>query len=99
MGFWKWLTGKKSSVTVTDRIWLTRPARCRGLCRELFQHLSNAQAPVLLAHFPATLTEIRQELSRQEVPHHTAERPISAKEVNRLGGPPAERLVRLGLVR
>jgi preprotein translocase subunit SecA len=52
-----------------------------------------------LAHFPATLTEIRQELSRQEVPHHTAERPISAKEVNRLGGPPAERLVRLGLVR
>jgi preprotein translocase subunit SecA len=99
MGLWKWLTGKKSLVTATDRIWLTRLARCRGLCRELFQHHSNAQAPVLLAHFPATLTEVRQELSRQEVPHQTAERLISAKEVSRLAGPPAERLPRLGLVR
>ncbi len=98
MGLWNWLTGKKSSVTAADRIWLTRLARCRGLCQELAQHLSNAQAPVLLAHFPATLSEIRQELSRQEVPHHTAERPISAKEFSRLAGP-AQRLVRLGLVR
>ena len=43
MGFWTWLTGKKSSVTATDRIWLTKAARWRGLCRELFEHLSNAQ--------------------------------------------------------
>jgi preprotein translocase subunit SecA len=99
MGFWTWLTGKKSSVTATDRIWLTRAAKWRGLCRELFEHLSNAQPSILLAHFPATLTEIRQELNRQGVPHHSVDHPISAKEINRLADPGAEGLVRLGLVK
>jgi preprotein translocase subunit SecA len=97
MGFWTWLTGKKSSVTATDRIWLTKAARWRGLCRELFEHLSNAQPSILLAHFPATLAEVQQELSRQGVPHRSVDHSISAKEANRLADP--EGLVRLGLVK
>jgi preprotein translocase subunit SecA len=97
MGFWTWLTGKKSSVTATDRIWLTKPAKWRGLCRELYEHLSNAQPSILFAHFPATLTEVQQELSRQGVPHRSIDHAISAKEVNRWADP--EGLVRLGLVK
>src|SRR5262245_44463896 len=97
MGFWTWLTGKTSSVTATDRIWLTKAARRRGLCRELFEHRSNAQPSLLVAHFPATLTEVQQELSRQGVPHRSVDHTISAKEVKRLANPGG--LVRLGLVK
>ncbi len=99
MGFWAWLTGKKSSVTASDRIWLTKAAKWRGLCRELFAHLSNAQPSILLAHFPATLTEVLQELSRQGVPHRSVDHPISVKEVNSLADPGAESAVRFGLVK
>src|SRR5262245_57447440 len=97
MGLWTWLTGKKSSVTTTDRIWLTNAARLRGLCREASERLSNAQPSILLAHFPATLNEVQQELSRQGIPHGSVEHSISAKEVNRMADP--EGLVRLGLVK
>jgi preprotein translocase subunit SecA len=97
MSFWTWLTGKKSSVTATDRIWLTKAARGRGLCQELVEHLSNARPSILLAHFPATLAEVQQELSRQGVPHRWVDHAISAKEVSRLASP--EGLVRLGLVK
>ena len=55
MGFWTWLTGKHSRVTTIDRIWMTRPVRCRAVCPELQEHLSKAQLVILLAHFPATL--------------------------------------------
>ncbi|GIW85183.1 MAG: hypothetical protein KatS3mg107_0843 [Gemmataceae bacterium] len=99
MGFWEWLTGKKSSVTAVDRIWLTKAAKWRGLCRELVEHLSNAQPPLLLAHFPATRTEVRQELSREGVPHRLVDHSIAVKEVSRIADPGAEGLVRLGLVK
>jgi hypothetical protein len=99
MGFWTWLTGKNSSVTATDRIWLTQAARRCGLCRELSEHLTSAQPVLLLAHFPATLTEVQQELSRQGVPHRSVDHAISAKEVSRWADPGAERLVHLGLVK
>lgn len=97
MGFWTWLTGKKSSVTATDRIWLTKAARWRGLCRELLEHLPSTEPSILLAHFPATLAEVQQELSRQGVPHRWVDHSISAKEINRLAGP--DGLVHLGLVK
>jgi preprotein translocase subunit SecA len=97
MGFWTWLTGKKSYVTTTDRIWLTKAAKWRGLCGELFEHLSIAQPSVLLAHFPATLAEVQQELSRQGVSYRSFDHSISAKEVNRLAHPGG--LIRLGLVK
>jgi preprotein translocase subunit SecA len=97
MGFWTWLTGKKSSVTATDRIWLTKAARSRGLCQELFEHLSNTQPSMLLAHFPATLAEVQQELSRQGIPHHWVDHSISANEVDRLTDPGG--LVHVGLVK
>ena len=96
MGFWTWLTGKQSSVTTTDRIWLTKAARSRGLCQELAEHLSKAQPSILLAHFPATLAEVQQELSRQRIPHRWLDHSISVKEVNRLADPGG--LVSLGLV-
>jgi preprotein translocase subunit SecA len=97
MGFWSWLTGKKSNVTATDRIWLTTAAKWRGLCRELFEHRSNAQPCLLLAHFPATLTEVQQELGRQGVPQRSLDHTISTKEFNRLAD--SEGLVQLGLVK
>jgi preprotein translocase subunit SecA len=97
MGFWTWLTGKESSVIATDRIWLTKTAKAGGLCRELFEHLANAQPSILLAHFPATLAEVQQELSRQGVPHYRVDHSISTQEVNRLGDPAG--VVLLGLVK
>lgn len=99
MGFWAWLTGKKSNVAAVDRIWLTKAAKWRGMCRELHEHLSNAQPPIVLAHFPATLTEIRQELGREGVPHRLADRSISGNEVHSMADPGAECVVRLGLVK
>src|SRR5262245_59330457 len=97
MGLWTWLTGKKSSVTATDRIWLTKAAKRRGLCRELFQHRSNAQPSILFAHFPATLREFQQELNREEIPHRLVEHSISGKEITRLADP--ESPIHLGLVK
>src|SRR5262245_61972968 len=96
MGFWTWLTGKESNVTATERIWLTKAARRQGLCRELFEHLSNSQPAILCAHFPATLAEVQQELSCQGVPHRKIDS-ITAQEVN--GSADPEGLVRLGLVK
>lgn len=97
MGFWTWLTGKKSSVTATDRIWLTKAARSGGLCQELLEHLSNPSPSILLAHFPATLAEVQQELSRQGVPHRWVDHRISVKDVDRLADPGG--LVCLALVK
>ncbi len=99
MGFRAWLAGKKSSVIAADRIWLTKAAKWRGLCRELSEQLSNAQPSILLAHFPGTLAEVQQELSHQAIPHRCVDHSISVKEVNRWADPGAERLVRLGLVK
>jgi preprotein translocase subunit SecA len=97
MSFWTWLTGKKSNITAADRIWLTKAARYRGLCRELAEHLASAQPSLLLAHFPATLTELQQELSRQGIPHRLVDHSLSAQEVNGWAGPLG--FVHLGLAR
>jgi preprotein translocase subunit SecA len=99
MGFWTWLTGKGNRVTTIDRIWLTRPAKCRALSRELKEHFFGAQPLMLLAHFPTTLTEMAEQLARQGVPHQVAARQISTKEVNSLADRGTERLTQLGLVK
>jgi preprotein translocase subunit SecA len=99
MGFWSWLMGKKSGVAITDKIWLTKSARNRALCRDLQDHLSTAHVVIILAHFPATLAEIRQELSEIGIPYEGIANQISAKDANRLAGPQTDRRVRLGLVK
>jgi preprotein translocase subunit SecA len=69
------------------------------LCGELQEHFSNAQPVLLLAHFPATLTEMEEELTRQGVSHQVITQQISAQEVNRLAEGSTEQFIHLGLVK
>jgi preprotein translocase subunit SecA len=53
----------------------------------------------LLAHFPATLTEMGEQLTQRGVSHKLIARQISAQEVNRLAESSTERSIHLGLVK
>ena len=99
MGFWDWFSGKPKRVTTRDKIWLTRTAKRRELCRELQRHLAAAQPVILLAHFPATLAEIRQELTGAGIPHNVTSAPIAAKHVSHIAERGTECLIHLALVK
>ena len=101
MGFWAWLTGKKTFVTTNDKIWLTRSAKCGGMCRELQElRFSNAQPIIVLAHFPATLTEIQQKLSKLVISHTKTAKQISTKDVKQLAVQKSDSSpIQLGLVK
>jgi preprotein translocase subunit SecA len=99
MGFWDWLSGKPKRVTPRDKIWLTRTAKRREVCRELQEHLAAAQPVLLLAHFPASLAEIRQELLGVGIPHHVTAGPIAARHVSQHANRGTECLIQLGLVK
>src|ERR1700722_2710224 len=99
MGLWDWLTGKPKRVTTRDRIWLTRTAKLRELCRELREHVAVAQPVILLAHFPTTLAEIRPVLTGAEIPHSVSTAQISARNISRFADGRPERLIHLGLVK
>ncbi|HMP17523.1 MAG TPA: hypothetical protein PKD72_10900 [Gemmatales bacterium] len=100
MGFWDWLAGKKSNVTTMDRIWLNKPAKWRGIACELHEHIANNQPTLVLAHFPATLTELEQELNQQSVPYQLFQQKLNIHELVRQAIPTlAVPAVRLGLVR
>jgi preprotein translocase subunit SecA len=99
VGFWDWLSGKPTRVTTCDKIWLTRTAKHRELCQELQEHLGAAQPVILLAHFPATLAEIRGELSGAGIPHNVTAAPIAARHVTGNADRGSEGLIQLGLVK
>src|ERR1700677_1993115 len=99
MGLWDWLTGKPKRVTTCDRMWLTRAAKRRELCLEIQKHLAVAQPVVLLAHFPTTLAEIRQELTGAKIPHDVSTAQISARHISRFADGRPDRLIHLGLVK
>jgi preprotein translocase subunit SecA len=99
MGLWDWLTGKPNRVTVFDRIWLTRPVKLQKLCQELREHVAVAQPVIMLAHFAATLAEIRQVLTGAGIPHKLRTGRISARDISPLAKGGSENLVYLGLVK
>jgi preprotein translocase subunit SecA len=99
MGLWDWLTGKPNRVTTRDRIWLTRTAKLRELCRELQEHVAVAQPVIVLAHFPASLAEIRQVLTGAEIPHNVRTARISARQISPVANGGSECLVQVGLVK
>jgi hypothetical protein len=68
MGFFDWLTGKKSNTRVfPDKIWMNPQAKYEGIARDVARALADSKPPVsvfLLAHFPATLAELEAEVDR-----------------------------------
>lgn len=59
MGLFNWLGSEPSQVAEADRVWLTNTAKLAGLAAEA------AGGPALiLAHFPRTLHEIQETLTR-----------------------------------
>src|SRR6266511_2656476 len=96
MGFWDWLSGKKKRTTSVDRIWLTKTAHRQGLEKEL---LAAVRPVLLLAHFPATLSEIGTDLEQQGVPLTLLGTTITTQEIDRLAEQSKERVLYVGLVR
>jgi preprotein translocase subunit SecA len=98
MKFWTWLTGKSDDVAIVDKVWLNKPAKYRAMCGQAEDQLCRAKLVLLLAHFPATLTEVGEELARSGVPHQVTPHPISANEVKRLAETPMNDRAYVGLV-
>jgi preprotein translocase subunit SecA len=83
MGFWAWLTGKSSNVTeANDVIWMTPAAKWQGLRRAIQEDASIAQ--LVVAHFPKTLAELQDELTKTAIAFSTIEGRLSATEARRL---------------
>jgi preprotein translocase subunit SecA len=99
MGLWDWLTGKPKRVTTSGRIWLTRTVKLQELCRELRKYVAGAQPVIVLAHFPATLAEIRQVLTEAEVSRKVRTGRISARDISPHAKGGSECLVHVGLVK
>jgi preprotein translocase subunit SecA len=63
VGFWEWLSGGPQRVQVTDDvIWMTRAAKLRGLAQAVHDRLGQGHPVLVVAHFPATLAEVREAL-------------------------------------
>jgi preprotein translocase subunit SecA len=104
MGLWNWLTGKSRCVAVADRIWLTGVGKRQALGNDMRQHVANNRPVLVLAHFPATLTEVRSELASNDILPTTFSKTISATEIDKLvespgTGEATKPTVQLGLVK
>lgn len=62
-------TTKPDVVFSPDRIWLTPEAKFNGLVAQVQDRLDEDQFVFVLAHFPATLARVEQELSAAGVPN------------------------------
>src|SRR5262245_36729037 len=96
MGFWDWFRGKNKRTTSVDRIWMTKAAHRLGLEKEL---LAAVRPVLLLAHFPATLSEIGTDLEQQGIELNFLGTTITAPEIDRLAEQSKERIIYAGLVR
>jgi preprotein translocase subunit SecA len=63
VGFWEWLSGGAQRVRVADDVvWMTRAAKLRGLARAVHDQLGQGHPVLVVAHFRATLAEVREAL-------------------------------------
>ena len=89
MGFWDWLTGGRKRIEVADVVWLTAAAKWQGIARQV--QGKAGEVPVLvLAHFPATLAEVRDALAAAGTAATPLERPASPAALRgqiQAGGP------------
>jgi hypothetical protein len=72
MSFWDWLaaklSGKPNHVEVAnDLVWINQIAKFEGLRRAADQSVKEAALVLVVAHFPGTLTQVRQAFAGRAV--------------------------------
>lgn len=99
MGLWDWLSGKRNRVPVRDSLWLTSAARYAGICRSIQEVEAGTDFVLVLAHFPATLDELKQALNEASIAHNGVGRTLSADTLQRHKATESGPRVLTGLVR
>jgi len=93
MGLFGWFSGAPKSVHVDeDAVWMTPEAKFRGLCDNLEAQQSHSTLLLVVAHFPATLTQIKSEVENYRFKPVVHDKALSASDVRRYadqgGSPP-----------
>jgi preprotein translocase subunit SecA len=66
MGFWDWLRGKTAALQISDdSVWLTTEAKLLGVCNAVSKNLDAGRSVLVVAHFPATLAILAEEMHKQ----------------------------------
>lgn len=99
MGLWNWLSGKRKRVPIRDSLWLTSAARYAGVCRSIKEADAGTDSVLVLAHFPATLDDLRQALTEARIAHDDVARTLSADTLHQHHAGHNGPLVLAGLVR
>jgi len=99
MGLWGWLTGKRNRVPVRENLWLTSAARQQGICRAIREAAPDTAFILVLAHFPASLDELKQSLTEADIEHDGIGRTLSAGDLEQRRTTNGQPQVLVGLVR
>jgi hypothetical protein len=103
VGLLGWFKSAPKTLRVEDdRVWMTPEAKYRGVAEDLEAQLPHSAMLLAVAHFPATLAQIKAEVEHYRFTPVVHDQALSAAEVRRLadqnGAPPivlvlAERLI------
>lgn len=74
VGFWDWLKGKPKSVEVVDVVWMNQQAKYRGICLQIQDQLPAIPRILVVAHFPTTLTQLREVCEKNYLSYVVQER-------------------------
>jgi hypothetical protein len=85
VGFWDWLRGRPSNVRIDDdAIWLSASAKLRGLSKQIQAPPEGTPLVLVVAHFPETLAQMKNQLGNDRVEHGDADRRFSPADVARI---------------
>jgi preprotein translocase subunit SecA len=85
MAMWSWLTGRRSGVRIADdTVWLSTEAKLKGLAKEMARQQDGTGLVLVVAHFPATLAEVREQLAKNALGHAVLNQKVTAADVAKL---------------
>jgi preprotein translocase subunit SecA len=73
----------KTKPAVPDRIWMTPQAKLNGIAAEVHERLQEGQIVIVVAHFPATLAQVEENLKAADLPNGFHDGRLSRKEIGR----------------
>jgi hypothetical protein len=84
MGLFGWFAGAPKSVHVDeDAVWMTPEAKLRGLCDNLEGQLPHSSLLLVVAHFPATLTQITGQVENYRFKPVVHDKALNASDIRR----------------
>ena len=86
MGLLDWLFGKPKKVKTIDHVWINQDAKFDGLFREVKEQLAIPGTVLVVAHFPATLARLREELHENELNYKEQPNRLTTAELLRVAG-------------